>query len=167
MMLYLPPKFKHMKLLIAICLMGMIALSCKGKMAEDQPKVEEETELKLSADLQNYEDEIMKIHDEAMAKMNEIHELSAQLRDIRDQATKNPDGSVAIEGLDDTLLALTKADEGMMDWMKRYSETRKKLSPEQLKRFFEKELEKVTYVKMAIVESIEKANAWIAAHPAG
>ena len=59
-----------MKLLIAICLIGMIAFSCKGKVAEDQPKVEEETELKLSADLQNYEDEIMKIHDEALAKMN-------------------------------------------------------------------------------------------------
>ena len=51
--------------------------------------------------------------------------------------------------------------------MKRYSETRKTLSSEQLKRFFEKELEKVTYVKMAIVESIEKANAWIASHPLG
>ncbi len=72
-----------------------------------------------------------------------------------------------IEGLDDALESLRQAEQGMMDWMKRYSETKATITPDLMQTFYERELERITQVKMNMLNSIDKANAWLAAHPAG
>lgn len=152
-----------MKILVALIMFSLLAFSCKEK-----PAVDNTSELELSADLKNYEDEVMKIHDEVMPKMNEIHQLSTELRNIRSDAGANPDGTpVKMEGLDESLQALKDAEDGMMNWMKNYTSIKTSVKPEQLKRFYEKELEKITHVKDSMLNSIEQAKAWLAAHPAG
>lgn len=152
-----------MKLLIILSLAGMIGMSCKRKTADVQTNGNA-----ASADLQNFENEIMKVHDEVMPKMTNINKLSTQLRDIKSRTGKTPEGQpVAIEGLDETLQALREAEQGMMDWMKNYSEIKASLTEENLKKFYEKELQKIMSVKDNMLNSIEKANSWLAAHPVG
>ncbi len=154
-----------MKLLVLLSIALTLASSCKEKVAV---AVEQTTDSRLSADLQNYENEVMKIHDEAMPKMSEIKRLSSQLIEIKAEAAETPEGKpVEIEGLDDTLESLRQAEEGMMTWMNNYSNAKARVTPELLKTFYERELEKITQVKMNMLNSIEKANTWLANHPAG
>ena len=120
----------------------------------------------LIADLQNYEDEIMKIHDAAMPRMSDINRLSVQLKALKVKAGegKTP---IVLEGLDDALQSLDDADHAMSDWMKNFSEVKSSLNEEGLKPFYEKELEKITVIRNMMINSIDKANSWIAAHPVG
>lgn len=149
-----------MKQLLLLCLGFIMILSCKQKAAEKEPAA---TEPALSADLQHYDDEVMKIHDEVMPKMSDIQRLSSQLREIKAKAGETPEGTpVMIEGLDDALNSLREAEQGMMDWMKYYSDTKPKVTEDLMKTFYERELEKITQVKNNMLNSIDKANAWLA-----
>lgn len=143
---------------ISVCLW----LSCKPSVTEQKSA---ETEA-VSSDLQHYENEIMKIHDEAMPWMNDIHELSSKLREIRADAPMTEEEKKNVPpGLDETLEALRTAENSMMDWMKDYSDNKARMPAEQMHTFYERELEKVTQVKTTMLNAIEKANAWLAAHP--
>ena len=148
-----------MKQLFLLCLGFMMILSCKQKAAEEPAA----TESAPNADLQHYEDEVMKIHDEVMPKMSDIQRLSSQLREIKANAGENAEGTpVMIEGLDDALTSLREAEQGMMDWMKNYSDTKSKVTGDLMKTFLERELEKITQVKINMLNSIDQANAWLA-----
>src|SRR5688500_17034698 len=131
-----------MKHLIILFFATMLLISCKEKQVENTPTeapvVKED--VKLTPELQNYENEIMKIHDEVMPKMSEVTRLSAQLRDIKEKGG-------TMDGLDAALEALNKAEQSMSDWMKNYSTVRPKLTERQLLPFFQKEVEKVTMVR--------------------
>lgn len=112
------------------------------------------------------EDALMVIHDSAMVKLNEINKLSSQLRGIRAEVNVTSDqGSDAYPtGLDNVLEDLKLADQGMWDWMKSYSDTKKTLKEDQLMPFFEKEMVKVMAVSSAIDSSITNAQTWLTAH---
>ena len=89
--------------------------------------------------------------------------MSSQLRDIKSKAGETPEGTPAkIEGLDDALTSLREAEQGMMDWMKYYTDTKPKVTQDLLPTFYERELEKITQVKNNMLNSIEKANSWLA-----
>jgi hypothetical protein len=154
-----------MKLISLFFFAALVALSCKPKAAETETEtveVETTTEAEVPAELQAYEDQIMKIHDEVMPKMGDINRLRNELKSIKDKS-----GTTPMPGLDDAIQALDKAEEWMMTWMKNYSETKNTLAPEHLGKFYEKELMKVENVKSTMLTSIEQAEAWLAAHPAG
>jgi hypothetical protein len=156
-LLSLPPKTKSlvMKLFFGMLVIFSLILSCKQKPGE-------------STSMSVTEDEVMKIHDEVMPKITDINRLSSQLRDIKNKAGQTPEGTpMVIEGLDETLHDLRNAEQGMMDWMKNYSDKKAELSPEQLEMFYKEELEKIKAVRDSMLSSIENANAWLAAHPAG
>lgn len=139
---------------------GMIAISCRQKESASQNTP--------TASNQNLEEEILRVHDEVMPKMSDINRLSNQLREIKKNAGQTPDGQpITIEGLDETLKELRTAEQGMSDWMKNYGDTKANLKDENLKDFYEKELKKIRIVRDNMLSSIEKANAWLAAHPAG
>ncbi len=152
-----------MKFLILFAVVSIGFISCKEKTEETQTGG-----ASLSADLQNYETEIMKIHDRAMPKMSEMNRLSSQLRDIKSKTGETDEGKpVRVEGLDDALESLRKAEQSMMDWMKNYSETKAKINPDLMKTFYERELEKMTQVENNMLNSLEKATEWLAQNPAG
>lgn len=154
-----------MKPLFFFCFIVFLAFSCKPKAADEQPSesAEQSAEPNLTADMQNYENEVMKVHDEVMPKMSDIQRLSTQLRGIKATAGNTPEETpVKIEGLDDALTSLREAEQGMMDWMKYYTDTKSKVTPDLLPTFYERELEKITQVKNNMLNSIEKANTWLA-----
>ena len=51
--------------------------------------------------------------------------------------------------------------------MKNYSDIKPNVTQENLKEFYEKELEKVKVVRDNMLNSIEKANQWLLTHPVG
>lgn len=154
-----------MKLISLLLFAAVITLSCNPKAAEtgtESVEVQTTTEAEVPAEFQAYEDQIMKIHDEVMPRMSDIRDLHEELTAIKKEAGTKP-----MEGLDEAIQSLEKAEEWMMSWMKNYSETKNTLAPEHLGKFYEKELMKVENVKSTMLTSIEQAEAWLAAHPAG
>jgi hypothetical protein len=157
-----------MKYVIIICLSSLFIPSCKPKGAEvTVTESQDTTAVNVQTnEFQAYEDEIMKIHDDVMPKVSDINRLSRQLREIKTKTgTTDATKPSTIVGLDETLKSLEDAEQEMMNWMKYYSETKPRLTPDLEKIFYERELEKITNVKMTMLNSIEKANTWLNAHP--
>jgi len=120
----------------------------------------------VSQDLQALEKQVMAVHDEVMPKMKEINDLSAKLREIKTKFKEEESGKLNTpEGFEEVQGALKLSEQGMWEWMKSYSDTKATLQEDQLKPFYEKELEKINKVKQDMLGAIEKAQAWIAAYP--
>jgi hypothetical protein len=149
-----------MKLFLSILLSFILIASCQQKPVE-----EKKLEVAVSPELQHYETEIMKIHDEVMPRMSDIHQLSAKLKAIKaNSAGTDMGGKDAPEGLDEALESLRTADQMMMDWMKHYSDAKNTVPAELMLTFYEREIEKVTQVKTSMLNAIDEANTWIATH---
>lgn len=150
-----------MKIIQIILLSGAFLLSCKPKTNEAKVP-----EMPANADVATYETEIMKIHDVAMPKMTDLNKLETALRNIRTEAGHSESGSAAIpQGLDDMIAQVKATENGMLDWMEYYTPMRAKLQPDVMLEFMKQELVKITQINKNIDDTIEKAKAWLAAHP--
>lgn len=101
-------------------------------------------------------DEVMKVHDEVMPKMNDIYKLKEELKN---QIANTP--NIAEEKkkeIEATILKLDSASEGMMVWMRNFNPLPDSLGEEQAKEYLENEMEKVKKVREDVVEALEKAN---------
>src|SRR5690349_16724741 len=109
-----------MRILFLSILAVAFVIACKPTGAGDQTVIEGKTPKEA-------EDALMVIHDSAMVKLNQINQLSSQLRSLRAEANVTADqGADAYPaGLDRALEDLKLADQGMWDWMKSYSDTKK------------------------------------------
>jgi hypothetical protein len=139
-----------------ICFVTFI-LSCKPGNAD------QENTSGMPSDLQALENQVMAVHDEVMPKMKDINDLSAKLRAIKANVKENDYGrKESPSGLEEVQGTLKLAEQGMWDWMKSFSDTKATLQEDQLKGFYEKELEKITKVKQDMLSAIEKAQTWLA-----
>ena len=119
-----------------------------------------------SMDAKALEAKVMALHDEVMPKVNEISDLGAQLRKFKAALPESPEGRIdSPDGLDQVMESLKLSEQGMWEWMKSYSDTKPTLTEDQLKPFMEKQLEILNKVNQDMTTSIEKAKAWLAAHP--
>jgi hypothetical protein len=136
------------------------ALSCKpASTAETTTAETPDSETKI------LEDKVMAIHDELMAKMTDITKIEAQLRAIKATVKETPEGKMeSPDGLEQVMGSLKLAEQGMWDWMKSYSDTKPTVTPDQLKSFYEKQLETINKIKEDMLSSIEKGQAWIAGY---
>jgi hypothetical protein len=150
-----------MRVLTFFFLFCLVWISCKpGGSAEGATGDKPQTEVEA------LESQVMAIHDEVMPKMSDINHLSGELRKYKAGLKENEVGKLeSPDGLDQVIESLKMAEQGMWDWMKSFGDTKATLTDDQLKSFYEKELEKVTRVKSDMLTSIEKAQAWLAAHP--
>ena len=138
-----------------------ILLSCKPKASGDPASGES-----VNPELKALEAQVMAIHDEVMPKMKDINDILVQLRKIKATVKETPEGKLeSPDGMEQVMGSLKLAEQGMWDWMKSYSDTKATLQEDQLKSFYEKELEKVNKVKADMLGSIEKGQAWLAAQP--
>lgn len=95
-------------------------------------------------------EEVMAIHDEAMAKMTLIHELKLQLEE-RAQVNSN-------EQIELGITALQQAHQGMMAWMRAYRPPGKEeQDKEQTRQYLLEEKEKIVRVQVAIETAIDRA----------
>lgn len=102
-------------------------------------------------------DEVMKIHDEVMPKMNDIYKLKEELKkQIAETPGLVEEKKKELEG---TIAKLDSASESMMVWMRNFNPLPDSLGEEQAREYLENEMQKVKKVKEDIMEALEKAGA--------
>lgn len=99
-------------------------------------------------------DEVMKIHDEVMPKMNDIYKIKQDLKKKLDE-TKDLSEEKKKE-LEQTIAQLDSASEGMMVWMREFNPLPDSLGEEKAREYLEDEMERVKKVKEDILEALEK-----------
>lgn len=86
--------------------LASISFSCQRKKSEEEIKL---AELKA---------EVVRIHDDAMAKMGQLSTLKSELNS-KMETMENPD---SLEQIEQTVSEVTAANEAMMDWMRNFSQ---------------------------------------------
>lgn len=95
--------------------------------------------------------EVMKIHDDVMPKMQDISKLR---RELRKRIPVVQDSSVVYSDI----LYLNKADDAMMDWMAKFSEEYMTIQKKEDKiSFLKKEKQAIEHVRDIMLESIAKS----------
>ncbi|MBT31920.1 MAG: hypothetical protein CMO01_19860 [Thalassobius sp.] len=84
-----------------LLLIALFVISCSGSAEKEAPVT--------------LKDEVLEIHDEAMAKMEILYSLETKLKEEFD--------STQTETYNSTIAELSKAQDDMMEWMRNYSKT--------------------------------------------
>ena len=100
-------------------------------------------------------DEVMKVHDEVMPKMDDIYKLKGQLKERID----NTPGLAADKKkeIESIIVRLDSASEGMMVWMRKFNPLPDSLGEEQAKEYLEGEMEKIKKVREDVRKALEDA----------
>jgi hypothetical protein len=99
--------------------------------------------------------EVMKVHDEVMPKMNDIHKLKMA---IKERIEKNQNLSkVERMKLDAMYAKLDSANDGMMVWMREFRPLPDSVGEEKAKKYLENEMERVNAVRKRMLDAIEAA----------
>ena len=100
-------------------------------------------------------DEVMKVHDEAMLKMDEIVKLQ---RELKDKIASAPDlVEEKKKEIEDKISKLDSARRGMMDWMHEFHPETDSLDEQAYREYMESEMEKVKKVREDILDAIARA----------
>lgn len=100
-------------------------------------------------------DEVMKIHDEVMPKMDDIFRIKEELKN---KIANTPDMvEEKKKEIESTISKLDSASEGMMVWMRNFNPLPDSLGEQQAKEYLENEMEKVKKVKDDVLEALEDA----------
>lgn len=98
--------------------------------------------------------EVMKVHDEVMPKMNDIYTLKEDLKkrlasekELTDEKKKE---------IDIAILKLDSASESMMVWMRGFKPLPDSLGEEKVREYLETEMEKVKKVREEIQEALSQ-----------
>lgn len=131
--------FSSEKQLVIIFLLSLLGIgACEQKPTQEEMK-----------------NEVMEIHDYAMAKMGLLHEMEIQVSAATD-TTKEEEMKVAASKIN----ALKQASEDMMAWMRQYK-TPDELSYEEAKKYFSEQKILIEKVKVDTDKSIEEAKKFI------
>jgi hypothetical protein len=106
---------------------------------------------------QSLYDEVMKVHDEVMPKMDDIYKLKEKLKkQLADAPAMVEEKKKDVEK---TILQLDSASEGMMVWMRNFNPIPDSLGEEKARKYLEEQKVKVTKVKEDMLKAIEEAKA--------
>jgi hypothetical protein len=100
--------------------------------------------------------EVMKIHDETMMKMNDIYSLKQTLTSKLSDSAKLDEPKK--EQIKASIAKLDSANESMMLWMRAFSPIPDSLGEEKAREYLETEMEKVNQVRSNIIQSLEEGN---------
>ena len=102
-------------------------------------------------------DEVMKVHDEVMPKMNDIYKLKGELKKkISDTPDMPAEKKSAIES---ALVKLDSASESMMVWMRKFNPLPDSVGEAKATQYLEDQKVKVQKVKDDMLKAIEDAKA--------
>lgn len=100
-------------------------------------------------------EEVMKVHDEVMPKMNDVYKVKEELKN---QIANTPGmAEEKKKEIESTISKLDSASESMMVWMRNFNPLPDSLGEEQAREYLENEMEKVKKVKEDLLEALEKA----------
>lgn len=96
--------------------------------------------------------DVMKIHDEVMPKMNDIYKLKQDLKKEAEAASE-----AEKKKLEATIAKLDSASENMMVWMREFNPIPDSVDEQKAKAYLEAEMIKVQKVKTDVLEAIDQA----------
>lgn len=100
-------------------------------------------------------EEVMKLHDEGMARMDEIYRLK---KELTDKIASTPDlVKEKRKEIEEKISKLDSASRGMMQWMRSFHPETDSLDDEGYRKYLESEMEKVKKVKDDIMDAIARA----------
>jgi len=102
------------------------------------------------------EEQVMAVHDSAMAEMDAIFKLRRNLRTLRDTLASQQTDSTIILQLQESITGLGKADESMMNWMRNYKAP-DTLQHQQAMDYLQQELQKIERVKTTMDSTLKAA----------
>jgi transposase-like protein len=119
--------------------------SCGNKLAYENVKLRKE---------------VIAIHDEVMPKMGQLKSCEKVALQMAEEisVSSEPD-SLRIQGLKDLALELDQAYEGMFVWMRQYNVEDGDKTPEEVRKYLDEQMEKVTQVNYEIKSVLEKADS--------
>jgi hypothetical protein len=132
----------------------IFAFGCKEKSHEQEghdATAQDVTETSGNQELYN---EVMKVHDEVMPKMNDIHRIKQGLKEKLETPDLDQAEKLKIEGM---IARLDSASEGMMVWMRQFSPLPDSLGEEKAREYLEDEMEKVKKVREDILQALEQS----------
>ena len=131
-------------------LLVLILIGCNGKTNNGQ-----DSQNGKDSGNQALYDEVMKVHDEVMPKMNDIYKLKEELKkDIANTPNLVEKKRKAIES---AIVQLDAASESMMDWMRNFNPLADSLGEEKARKYLEEQRLKVVKVKEDMLRAIEEA----------
>lgn len=143
-----------MKTLLTLALIVTLA-SCGQKQQEHHHDHDHAQDALFGAENQALYDEVMKVHDEVMPKMNDLYKMKQDLQKKLDE-TKDLSEEKKKE-LEQTIARLDSASDGMMVWMRQFNPVPDSLGEEKAREYLEDEMERVKKVKEDILETLEDA----------
>ncbi len=133
----------------------MLTFGCGQKSNEHEGHDAHAEDVVGTSENQKLYDEVMKIHDEVMPKMNDIHALKMEFRE-KIEKTPNLSKTDRME-LDALIARLDSAGEGMMVWMREFRPIPDSLGEEKAKKYLKDEMERVKKVRDNIAAALESA----------
>lgn len=134
---------------------SIIALSCGQKSHDHDEHEHGASDAIEESGNQALYDEVMKLHDEVMPKMDDIFRIKEELKN---KIANTPDMvEEKKQEIESTISKLDSASEGMMVWMRNFNPLPDSLGEQQAKEYLENEMEKVKKVKEDVLEALENA----------
>jgi hypothetical protein len=121
---------------------------CQQQRSDDQG---EETALESSANQELY-DEVMRIHDEVMPKMNDLYKAKTALKTRMEMPGVPKNERQEIQR---NIARLDSASEGMMVWMRQFDPPPDSAGEEKARAYLENELEKIKKVREDILDALK------------
>ena len=142
---------------VILLVVSILALSCGQKQGDHTEPDHGAGDTTEQEGNQALYDEVMKIHDEVMPKMNDLYTLKEELKKQITGTTEMAEEKK--KEIEQTISKLDSASEGMMVWMRNFNPLPDSLGEEQAREYLENEMEKVKKVKEDIQEALEQAKA--------
>jgi hypothetical protein len=141
-----------------LLLVLVVVAGCTGKPDEQADHEHDATakDVVETSGNQALYNEVMKIHDEVMPKMDDIHKAKQELKE---KITNNPNMSQAERIKVDAMIAkLDSAGEGMMVWMRQFKPQADSVEGEEKAReYLENEIERVKKVRENMLRALDQA----------
>ncbi|MEO5599833.1 MAG: hypothetical protein ABIR06_02785 [Cyclobacteriaceae bacterium] len=131
-----------------------IILSCQQKSAETNHGHEHDVEIQNSDNQILYE-EVMKIHDEVMPKLDDLYKSKVALQTHLKGNPGMPDNEK--KELNARISRLDSASEGMMVWMRHFNPVPDSEGEEKARGYLENEMVRVKKVKENILSALQEA----------
>lgn len=131
---------------------SLLLLSCGESTSESQA---DEAATSGLGDLTN---EVMAVHDEAMAKMGEVQQLMQAL-DQKANELQEAGEEKAASAMRDIVAELNDADRGMREWMRGYDPSAADPATEGAEGYLKNQLQKIEEVRENMFSAIQKGQA--------
>ena len=147
---------KNQLVYFSIVVILLLVSACKQKSHEhpdhENPERPDAVEISENQVLYN---EVMKIHDEVMPKLDDIHKKKEALKN---KIANTPDMPAADkQKIEARIARLDSAGESMMVWMREFNPLPDSTGEERAREYLENEMERVKKVRQNILSALEDA----------